>query len=152
MLVGPGHHGGIEDVRVLVQHVLDLDGRDVLTAGNDDVLGAVLELDVPTRGQTRDSTHRRCRITSPVAHFSISARELDIFGSFFAFLPFAFSLFFFKRASLNQSMGAIQSSLSFMYLCGFADETIPRGITNPKVTAPKAKVLVKSFFSSCRVV
>jgi predicted methyltransferase len=31
---------------VLVEHAFDLDGRDVLAAGDDDVLGAVLELDV----------------------------------------------------------------------------------------------------------
>jgi hypothetical protein len=29
-----------------VQHILDFDGGDVLAAGNDDVLGAVLDVDV----------------------------------------------------------------------------------------------------------
>ena len=31
---------------MLVQHVLDLDRRDVFAARNDDVLGAILDLDV----------------------------------------------------------------------------------------------------------
>jgi hypothetical protein len=31
---------------VLVEHALDLDGRDVLAAGDDDVLGAVAQLDI----------------------------------------------------------------------------------------------------------
>jgi hypothetical protein len=38
---------------VAVQHVLDLDRRDVLAAGDDDVLAAVLDLDVAVRVHDR---------------------------------------------------------------------------------------------------
>jgi hypothetical protein len=44
--VGLGHHRGGQHVGVAVQHVLHLDGRDVFAARNDDVLAAVLDLDV----------------------------------------------------------------------------------------------------------
>ena len=44
--IGLCHHGGEQHGRVLVEDVLDLDGGDVLAAGNDDVLGAVLDDDV----------------------------------------------------------------------------------------------------------
>jgi hypothetical protein len=40
------HHSGGQHVRVAVEHVLDLDGRDVLAARDDDVLAAVLDLEV----------------------------------------------------------------------------------------------------------
>ena len=39
------------DRGMLVEHVLDLDRRDVLAARDDDVLGAVLELDIAVRVQ-----------------------------------------------------------------------------------------------------
>ncbi len=48
-LVGPCDDGGGLDRRVLVERVLDLDRGDVLAAGDDDILGAVLELDVAVR-------------------------------------------------------------------------------------------------------
>ena len=41
-----GDDGGFQDGRVAVEDVLDLDRRDVLAAGDDDVLRAVLDLDV----------------------------------------------------------------------------------------------------------
>src|SRR3954471_23882598 len=44
-----GHDGGGLHGRMLVQGVFDLDRRDVLAAGYDDVLRAVLELDVAVR-------------------------------------------------------------------------------------------------------
>jgi hypothetical protein len=43
---GRRDHAAGGDGRVLVERVLDLDRRDVLAARDDDVLGAVLELDV----------------------------------------------------------------------------------------------------------
>ncbi len=46
--IGARHHGGFQHVGVAVQHAFDLDGRDVFAAGDDDVLGAVLDLDVAT--------------------------------------------------------------------------------------------------------
>jgi hypothetical protein len=46
LLVGPRDHRRLQHRRVLVERVLDLDRRDVLAARDDDVLGAVLELDV----------------------------------------------------------------------------------------------------------
>ena len=48
-LVRLGDHRGQHDGRVLVERVLDLDRGDVLAARDDDVLGAVLELDVAVR-------------------------------------------------------------------------------------------------------
>src|SRR4051812_2582784 len=42
-------NGGFEHRRVAVQHVLDLDRRDVLAARDDDVLRAVLDLDITVR-------------------------------------------------------------------------------------------------------
>ena len=45
-LVGLRHHGGGLHGRMLVERVLDLDRGNVLAARDDDVLGAVLELDV----------------------------------------------------------------------------------------------------------
>src|SRR5712692_7961299 len=44
-----GHHGGERHRLVLVECDLHLDARNVLAAGNDDVLGAVLDLDVAVR-------------------------------------------------------------------------------------------------------
>ena len=52
-LVGLGHHGGGLHRRMLVERVLDLDRGNVLAAGDDDVLGAVLELDVAVRDASR---------------------------------------------------------------------------------------------------
>src|SRR5499426_2509264 len=49
LVVGFRHHGGRLHRRMLVERILDLDRGDVLSAGDDDVLGAVLELDVPVR-------------------------------------------------------------------------------------------------------
>src|SRR3982075_1546743 len=45
-LVGLGDDGGVGDRRMLDDHALDLDGRDVLAARDDDVLGTVAQLDV----------------------------------------------------------------------------------------------------------
>src|SRR5262245_1624075 len=44
--VGLRHHGGREHRRVAVDRVLDLERRDVLAAGDDDVIAAVLYLRV----------------------------------------------------------------------------------------------------------
>src|SRR5690606_4943418 len=44
--VRPGDHGGSQHGRVAVEHIFHLDGRDVFAPGNDDVLAAVLDLDV----------------------------------------------------------------------------------------------------------
>jgi hypothetical protein len=44
--VGPRHHRGGQHVGVAVKHVFHLDGRNVLAARDDDVLAAVLDLDV----------------------------------------------------------------------------------------------------------
>src|SRR3546814_17695146 len=62
MVVGLGHHRGFEHRRVAVEHALDLDGRDVLAARDDDVLGAVLEIDIPVRVQHAEAIGRAsCR-------------------------------------------------------------------------------------------
>ena len=45
-LVGDSDHADLEHARVLHDDLLDLLAGDVLTAGYDDVLGAVLQLDV----------------------------------------------------------------------------------------------------------
>src|SRR6185369_6346438 len=45
-LVGPRHHRAFQHGRMAVDHALDLDRRDVLAARDDDVLGAVLQLDI----------------------------------------------------------------------------------------------------------
>src|SRR3984893_9094066 len=45
-LIGLGHNGRRRHSGMLVERVLDLDRGDVLAPGNDDVFGAVLELDV----------------------------------------------------------------------------------------------------------
>ena len=45
-LVGPGDDGDFEHGGMLDEHALDLDGRDVLAARDDDVLAAVLQLDI----------------------------------------------------------------------------------------------------------
>ena len=44
-----GDDGGSQHGRVLVKRAFDLDGGNILTTGNDDVLGAVLELDIAVR-------------------------------------------------------------------------------------------------------
>ncbi|PAV67246.1 hypothetical protein WR25_02371 [Diploscapter pachys] len=49
--IGPRHHGGLEHLRMLVEHLLDLQRTDVLAAGNDDVLGPVLDLHIAIRVQ-----------------------------------------------------------------------------------------------------
>uniref|UniRef100_A0A804LD44 Uncharacterized protein n=1 Tax=Zea mays TaxID=4577 RepID=A0A804LD44_MAIZE len=49
VVVGPRDHRGVEHRGVPEQHRLHLDGADVLAARDDDVLGPVLELDVPVR-------------------------------------------------------------------------------------------------------
>ena len=46
LLVGPGDHGGLQHGRMTVEGALDLDRADVLAAGDDDVLRAVLDLDI----------------------------------------------------------------------------------------------------------
>src|SRR5918993_430937 len=48
-LVGHRDDGGLHHRRVLGDGLFDLDGRDVLAAGDDDVLVAVPDLDVPVR-------------------------------------------------------------------------------------------------------
>src|SRR4051794_3493763 len=45
--VRAGHHRRFQDGRVPVQRLLHLQRGDVLTTGDDDVLGAVLDLDIP---------------------------------------------------------------------------------------------------------
>src|SRR5215210_7241535 len=49
LLVGYGHDGGLHDGRVAGDGLLHLDGRDVLTTRDDDVLVAVPDLHVPIR-------------------------------------------------------------------------------------------------------
>ena len=44
--IRPRHHGGKLDGRVLVERDLYLDARNILSAGDDDVLGAILDLDI----------------------------------------------------------------------------------------------------------
>src|SRR5258708_7985618 len=44
--IGPRHHCGLHDRRMAVEHLLDLERRDILAARDDDVLGAVLDLDI----------------------------------------------------------------------------------------------------------
>mmetsp|Transcript_103199 Transcript_103199/g.297187 ORF Transcript_103199/g.297187 Transcript_103199/m.297187 type:complete len:422 (+) Transcript_103199:420-1685(+) len=46
LFVGAGDDSALRDLRVLQEQALYLKGRDVLAAGNDDVLGTVLQLDV----------------------------------------------------------------------------------------------------------
>src|SRR5262249_14502751 len=48
-VVGLRHYGGGLHGGVPVQRILDFDGGDILATRNDDVLGAVLELDVAVR-------------------------------------------------------------------------------------------------------
>src|SRR5215831_12499603 len=45
-VVGLGHHGGGPNRGVLVERILYLDRGNVLAAGDDEVLGAILELDI----------------------------------------------------------------------------------------------------------
>ena len=45
-LVRPGDDRGFHDLRMAIQHLLDLDRGDVLAARDDDVLRAVLDLDI----------------------------------------------------------------------------------------------------------
>ena len=45
-VVGLGDDRGLHDLRMPVQHLLDLDRGNVLAAGDDDVLRAVLDLDI----------------------------------------------------------------------------------------------------------
>src|SRR5581483_6859292 len=45
-LVRHAHHGAFHHRRMAVQHLLDLDRGDVLSAGDDDVLAPVADLDV----------------------------------------------------------------------------------------------------------
>ena len=47
--VGPRDHRRLHHRRMAVEHLLDLERRDVLAAGDDDVLGAVLDLDIAVR-------------------------------------------------------------------------------------------------------
>src|SRR4029077_6078923 len=49
--VGFGDHRRLDDLRVAVEHFLDLERRDVFATRDDDVLGPVLDLDV-TVGMT----------------------------------------------------------------------------------------------------
>src|SRR5215204_125211 len=49
LLVGYRDDGGLQHGRVVVHRLLDLDGRDVLAAGDDDVLFAVAQLHVTVR-------------------------------------------------------------------------------------------------------
>src|SRR5690554_7452027 len=46
LVVGLGHDRRLFHRRVGIQRVFNLDSGDVLAAGNDDVLGAILDLDV----------------------------------------------------------------------------------------------------------
>ncbi|KAF1854083.1 hypothetical protein Lal_00005300 [Lupinus albus] len=46
LLVMAGDDGGLQHLWMLVEHILHLDGRDVLATGDDDVLRAVLDLDI----------------------------------------------------------------------------------------------------------
>ena len=49
LVIRPGHHGGFQHVRMRVERIFYLDGGDVFTSGDDDVLGPVLELGVTVR-------------------------------------------------------------------------------------------------------
>ena len=44
--IGPRHHCGGDHRRMLVEHVLDFQRGNVLSPGNDNVLGAILDLDI----------------------------------------------------------------------------------------------------------
>src|SRR5690606_34885378 len=44
--VGPRHHRSRQDIGVPVQDVFDLDGRNVLATGNDDVFAAVFDFHI----------------------------------------------------------------------------------------------------------
>ena len=48
-LVRPGDHGGLQHLGMAEDHALDLDGRDILAAGDDDVLRAVAQFDIAVR-------------------------------------------------------------------------------------------------------
>jgi hypothetical protein len=71
--VGLGHYGRDQHLGVAVEHVLDLDGRDVLAARNDDVLAAVLDLEIAVRvlhGQVaRCGTSRQRRLPAVAVGF-----------------------------------------------------------------------------------
>ena len=45
-VVGLGDDGGGEDGGVFIEYALNLDGGNVFAAGNDDVLGSILKLDI----------------------------------------------------------------------------------------------------------
>ena len=45
-VVRAGDHGGFQDGGVAVERALDLDRRNILAAGDDDVLGAVFDFDI----------------------------------------------------------------------------------------------------------
>ncbi len=52
--VRPRHHRGFHHLRVAVETLLDFQRLDVLSAGDDDVLGAILDLDVIVRVHHRE--------------------------------------------------------------------------------------------------
>src|SRR5437667_7362405 len=83
--VGLRHHGHREDRRVPVKHVLDLERRDVLAAGDDDVLGAVLDLEVAVglhhrevarmEPTTREDVLGRLAVLQVALHGDVSAEH-----------------------------------------------------------------------------
>ena len=49
MLIGSCYHCGFQNFRMPIKGILDFYRTDVFSSGNDDVLGPVLEFDVPVR-------------------------------------------------------------------------------------------------------
>src|ERR1700722_2732060 len=52
--VRPRHHRRLHHIWMLVEHLLDLQRRDVLPTGNDDVLRPILDLDITIRMYHRE--------------------------------------------------------------------------------------------------
>ena len=83
--VRPGHHGGEQHGGMLGQRILHFDGGNVLAAGNDDVLGAVLELDIAVRMHhaqiagmkpaALEGGPRRLRVLQIALHHDIAAEH-----------------------------------------------------------------------------
>ncbi len=67
--IGHGHHGGHQHSGMAVKHVFDFDAGDVFPARNNDVLAAILDLDVAV-----GIDHREVAAVKPAAMKSLLGR------------------------------------------------------------------------------
>ena len=84
-LIRPCNDSRFHHRRVAIEHALDLDGGNVFAAGNDDVLGAILDLDVTVgmaygqiarmKPATIEGLGRGIRVLQISAHHVIAAKE-----------------------------------------------------------------------------